>query len=228
MRIFKKVLSGLIFTASMLTTSIVYAQYYSCSQIVSNPGYQACYNYGLKATLLTKHRMTAANLKKKGFERDSMKFYEEVAIPKKYRATLADWRFSRGFDRSHLVPNGDMNYSRKFQKATFSLVCQSLHYANTNRISLLAVEKLLRRLTLSHGESIVWTGNLFDPINPKRVGPGLVAVPTAVFKVIYFPSTNKKVAFLIPNIKQRQSSKASSFRVDPALIEKKSGFVFNK
>jgi endonuclease G len=225
-RIFKKVLSGLIFTASMMTTSIVYSQY-QCSQVVEKQGYQACYNYGLKATLLTKHRLNAADLKKKGFERDNMRFYEEKAIPRKYRATLADWRYSHGFDRSHLVPNGDMNHSRRLQKATFSLVCQGMHYANTNRVSLLAVENLIRRLTISNGKSVVWTGNIFASINPKRVGPGLVAVPTAVFKVIYFPSRNKKVAFLIPNIKKRQSSKASSFRVDPALIEKKSGFVFN-
>lgn len=221
----KKILSRILTTLVLALPLTANAQY-QCDQVIEKQGYQACYNYKLKGTLLTKHRMTAADLKKKGFERKSMRFYEEPAIPKKYRATLADWRRS-GYDKSHLVSNDDMNHSRKLQYETFSLVCQSLHYPNVNRVSLLAVEKLLRRLTRSNGESIVWTGNLYDPISPKRVGPGRVAVPYAVFKVIYFPNRNKKVAFLIPNIKEKQSSKASDFRVDPALIEKKSGFKFS-
>ena len=204
--------------------STVYAQY-QCDQMVSKQGYQACYNYGLKATLWTKHSLNAKDLKKDGFSRKGLRFYEETSIPRKYRASLADYRRS-GYDRSHLVSNDDMNHSRKLQKETFSLVCQSPHHPNVNRVSLLAVEKIIRRLTKSNGVSHVWSGNIYARINPKRIGPGRIAVPESTYKVVFFPSTNKTLAFLIPNIKQKQSKKASDFRVDVALIEKKTGLKF--
>lgn len=221
----KKFLTSGLLALLVSIPSLANAQQYQCDQMVEKQGYQACYNYNLKATLWTRHEMKAADLKLEGYSRDGIRFYEEVSIPRRHRATLADYRRS-GFDRSHLVSNDDMNHSRKLQKETFSLVCQSPHYPNVNRKSLLAVEKLIRRLTISNGQSIVYSGNIYDRLNPKRIGPGRIAVPAETYKIVYFPKTGKHLAFLIPNIKKRQSTKASDFRVDVEVIERKAGLRF--
>ncbi|GAB6071530.1 DNA/RNA non-specific endonuclease [Thiomicrorhabdus hydrogeniphila] len=216
-------LSGVILSSSL---SAANASGYECDTIVKKQGYQACYNYGLKGTLFTKHHMTAADLKKEGLSRKGIRFYEETSIPKKYRATLADYRGS-GFDRSHLVSNDDMNHDARLQKETFSLVCQSPHYPNVNRGSLLKVEKAIRRLTIRHGESTVYSGNVFDTINPKRMGVGRVAIPKAVFKIALFPD-GKNIAFLIPNVKEKQGNRLKDFVVPIAQINKLTGFDFRK
>ncbi|WP_127472014.1 DNA/RNA non-specific endonuclease [Thiomicrorhabdus aquaedulcis] len=218
-------LRKLLFASGLLIASFAAQAQYACDQTIEKQGYSACYNYDLKATLYTVHTMRAEDLKKDGLSRDGLKFYEESSIPARYRAKLSDYR-SSGFDRSHLVSNDDQNHSAKLQKETFSLVCQSPHWPNVNRVSLLAVEKLIRRLTISNKESIVYSGNIYDRVSPKRIGAGRIAVPTETYKVVHFPTENKTLAFLIPNVPELQSSKASSFRVDVSLIEKKTGFVF--
>lgn len=212
---------GMIFSAA----SGASAPAYQCDTVIQKQGYDACYNYDLKATLWTRHEMKAADLKKEGYSRDGIRFYEEKTLAKRHRATLADYRRS-GYDRSHLVSNDDMNHNRKLQKETFSLLCQSPHYPNVNRISLLAVEKLIRRLTISNKRSMVISGNTYDRISPKRIGAGRIAVPKETYKVVHFPETGKTLAFLIPNVKKKQSSKASSFKVELSEIEKKTGFKF--
>lgn len=198
---------------------------FACDQIVQKQGYAACYNYGLKATLWTAHSLKASDLKAEGYSRKGIKFYEETALPKRYRATLATYRGS-GFDRSHLVPNDDQNHNRKLQKETFSLVCQSPHYPNVNRRSLLAVEKLIRRLARSNGEARVFSGNVFNRIVNKRIGAERVAVPEATYKVLQLPE--KTFAFLIPNVKEKQSKRPKDFLVELSVIEKKTGFRFNR
>jgi endonuclease G len=219
----KILLAGTLYLAS-ISTALAAADY-RCDQIVKKQAYQACYNYELKATLFTIHRMRAVDLKKQGYPRDHIKFYEEQDIPQKYRATLADWRGS-GFDRSHLVANDDMNHNIRNQKETFSLVCQSMHYPSVNQQAIGAIEKLLRRLTISNGTAIIYSGNIFDRINPKRVGPGLVAVPKATYKVAYFPKKGTKIAFLVENTEGKKSTKASDFRVSVDDLEKQVGFKF--
>lgn len=221
-----KLIKSSLLSLSLLGVAFSAQANYKCDQVVEKQGYEACYNYGLKATVFTKYTLKASNLKKPSLPRKGIRFYEEKSIPKKYRATLADWRKS-GFDRSHLVSNRSRSFDTKLQKETFSLVCQSLHYPQVNRVALLSVEKLLRRLTKFNGKSEVFSGNIFDRINPKRTGPGRVAIPKYVYKVIHFPNKNKTIAFLIRNNKNKKSAKASSYRVELAKLEKLAGMKFN-
>lgn len=198
--------------------------FYECDQVVEMQSYDACYNYGLKATLWVAQKMSKSDLIKPGHDRDGIRFYEEQSIPKKYRATLADYRRS-GFDRGHLASNASFDHNPRLQKETFSLVNITPQYPNMNRGIMRYTEKLTRKLAISNGSAVVITGNVFDEINPKRIGPGRIAVPKYTYKILKFPN-GKNVAFLIPNIKEKQGKKPSKFRVDINEITKLTGFDF--
>lgn len=214
-RLFKKS----VLAIGLLGATFAAQAQYSCDQIIKNEAYSACYNYDLKSSLFVKYDLKGADLKGEKHSRKGVKFYEEKSIPKKHRSTLADYR-SSGYDRSHLRSNASSSYNRKIQKLSFSLVNQSMHTPTTNRTALKSIEKLIRRLTISNGRAKIVTGNVFARINPKRIGPGKVAVPTHAYKVIHFPKTNKTLAFLVKNTKAKKSSKASSYRVDVKELEK--------
>lgn len=198
---------------------------YRCDQIIEKTAVKICYSYPLKATLYVKFKLNKTDLQKEKHDRKGILFYEEQSIPKRYRATLSDYRNS-DFDRSHLAANSDFSYSPKLQKETYSLSVQSPHYPSVNRQAIASIEKLMRRLTISNGQSVIYSGNIFKHINPKRIGKSGIAVPTHFYRVIYFPSTQKSLAFLVENTPEEKSTKASSYRVDLKDLQKTLGYRF--
>ena len=96
----KKYIKSVLF-ALLIFSSNTYAQAnYKCDQIIKKTGFEICYNYQLKGPLWSKATLTAQDLKKRGYSRKGIRFYEERSIPKRYRSTLADYRHS-GYDRGH-------------------------------------------------------------------------------------------------------------------------------
>jgi len=61
---------------------------YQCDQIIHKTGFEICYNYQLKDPLWSKATLTAQDLKKKGYSRKGVRFYEETSISKRYRNGL--------------------------------------------------------------------------------------------------------------------------------------------
>lgn len=214
----------ILFVGLILFSSLSGAAPYQCDTIIQNPGYKACFNYNLKATLFVQHVMRVKDLKAPNLERKSMRFYEETKIPKRFRPTLKDWRGS-GFDRGHMVSDATANYSRKTQKATYSLVNVSHQYPKMNRGIWKYVEITSRKLAKRKGGAKVITGSVFERISNKRVGPSLVAVPTYSFKILKF-GDGDKLAFLVPNLNKNMGKKASKYKVPISKIEKMTGYSF--
>lgn len=209
----------------MTTTTTVFG--YSCDQIIQKENFQLCYNYELKATLVAKSKLTAKGLWKRGFDREGIEFFKELSIPEQYRTSSRSYRGS-GFDRSHLVSNAAWDHDRKLQKNTFSYANVTHHYPNFNRGVFKHLEKFTRKIIKAkkHGDyATVYTGNIFERINPKRVSVDKVAVPTHVYKVIVFPD-GKVLAFLLENKAEKQSTKVGEYLVDVKEIEKLTGFKF--
>lgn len=198
---------------------------YSCDQIVKKSTFKVCYNYKLKAPLWTKHTVSKADLNKEAYSRDNIRFYSERAIPKKYRSKYSDLTHS-GYDRGHMVNNRDMAFNRKFQKETFSMANIAPQTKELNRGIFRYAENLTRKLSKRHKKSLIFTGNIFERINPKRIGAGQIAVPSHSWKVIYFPEINESLAFLFPNVKKDLGKKPSKYRVSVSEIEKRIGFKF--
>ena len=215
-------IGGMILNAVAISAN---AQY-KCDQMLQKEGFEICYNYKLKAPLYTRHIMKYSDLKKQTYSREGLRFFEDVNIPRRYRATLRDYRGS-GFDRGHMVSNRSQAFDRKRQKATFVLSNITPQYPNFNRGIFRLTEKLSRKLvTREIGSAVVYTGAIFDRMNPKRIGPGRIAVPSHVYKVINFKN-GKNLSFLIPNIEKNQGKKPSKFRVDVREIEKLTGMRFH-
>ncbi|MBD3768344.1 MAG: DNA/RNA non-specific endonuclease [Gammaproteobacteria bacterium] len=200
--------------------------HYQCDQMIHKERYDICYSYKLKAPLWTRFYITKAELEKKPASRDDDKFYEETSIPAKYRAKLADYR-SSGYDRGHVTSSRSMAFTNKAQASTYTLANCQPEYPEHNRGIWRYTETLARKLASKAGEAVIYTGGVFDPINPKRIGPGRIAVPAKTYKIVYFPKSRESVGFLVPNIPEDQGKKPSKFRVELKDIEKESGFKFN-
>ncbi len=124
-------------------------------------------------------------------------FQEETRIPERYRAKLKDYRGS-GMDRGHLSPSAQRE-SRQAQSDSFYLT-NIFPQASSNNQGLWAdIEKATRGyIKKTNQPAYMITGTLFIGPKLKTIGSG-VLVPTHVYKVIYFPSTNIAGAYVAIN-----------------------------
>lgn len=124
-------------------------------------------------------------------------FRAEDRLPPNERAEMADYRGS-GYDRGHLVPNGDMA-SRAQQTDSFSLANMMPQSPNNNRVVWNNLEQALRGLVLQEQEAYVVTGGAFVGQRLARIGANGVFVPSDTFKAVYFPKRNAASAYWAPN-----------------------------
>lgn len=113
-------------------------------------------------------------------------------------AQLVDYKGS-GYDRGHLVPAGDMKYSYLSMSETFFLSNISPQNPSFNRGGWKKLESLVRGWASEKEIHIVTAGVLEDNLN--RIGYNRVSVPLYFYKVIYSPSTNQMIGFVMPNKK---------------------------
>lgn len=173
---------------------------YKCDQIIQKTGFDICYNYQLKSPLWAKTLLTRHKLNKDRFDRKNFSFYEETSVPRKYRSTLASFRRS-GYDRGHTISAADVSFDRRSLKDSFSLANVSAQTPEANRGLYRLTEILTRKLAKKAGKATVIAGAVFDRIRPKRIGAGGVAVPSHLYRIVYWPG-GAKYAFLIPNVKK--------------------------
>ena len=148
-----------------------------------------------------------------GSSRDGLQFKEEPAVPRLFRATLADYRGS-GYDRGHMAPAGFHKSSDAEMAATFHLsnVCPQVG-RGFNRDYWARLEEFARRTARAGGHTRVITGPLFLPTSDGNghwhveypvLGqpPGVVAVPTHFFKVVAVQLGDGRTGvgcFVLPN-----------------------------
>jgi endonuclease G len=110
-------------------------------------------------------------------------------------------------------------------KDSFSLANITAQTPETNRGIYKYTEILTRKLASKAGKANLVAGAVFDRINPKRVGPGRIAVPSHLYRVVY-SGNSEKYAFLIPNVRENLGKKPSKYRVSIEELEKLTGFKF--
>ena len=215
---------GLLMSSLGVVNAAPQSGAYGCDQIVDKQYYSACYNYELKGTLFVKGSLSVSQLKAPSLERKSMRFFEETAIPARYRKKLSDYRGS-GLDRGHLFSNSSLNYSRPAQKSSFSLLNTVPQYPKANRGIWKYVETASRRLAIKKGGVIMITGAVYDRITPKRVGAGRIAIPTHTYKIMKF-GDGDVLTFLVPNKNDDMGKKPSNFKSSLEEVKKLTGFDF--
>lgn len=169
------------------------------------------------------------------------------------RGHNADYERS-GFDRGHQAPSNDFKSLTELMQDTF-------FYSNVvpqvgkgfNRGIRKQLEALVRQLAISRGEIFVITGPVYQEGKvvkirddadacgtklklrklPKSAIGGNVAVPAALYKIIYDPKSNRLNAYVLPNIDHREVQNTGRdldylqrYRVGLGTVEKLTGLSF--
>lgn len=176
--------------------------------------------------------LSASNLK--GKTRRTRDFRPDPELPIGSRSELEDYRHS-GYDRGHNAPPAAFQRNTDAMSATFLLSNISPLTPSLNRNIWRILEEQIRDMVMKEGEAWIITGNLFLTLDSQFVsphefiGPGKVAVPTHLFKVIL--SKNMKeiysmYAFLLPNWQDHIPGKPADYRITVDRLEEITGYDF--
>jgi endonuclease G len=121
-------------------------------------------------------------------------FHEETTAPLP-RAKLSD--YDKTYDRGHVVPCDDMpTTSAQFQ--SFTLANMVPQNPNNNRGLWKKLETEARNYTKTEPKVFVISGPIYDN-NNTTIGADKVQVPTRLFKIIYLPTHNKTIVYIVHN-----------------------------
>ena len=190
-------------------------------QVLCKNGYVVGYSYFYKAPMYVAYKLNKNDvLINTG--RGSNPFKEDEAIPKQFRATLWDFKYS-GYDRGHMAPRAALDSTEALRDETFLLSNMTAQDPSLNQKGWADLEGYVRFLAEKYENIYVVTGSIFDGDN-KTIGKG-VYVPSHLYKVIYVPTLNSMLGFIIENKTfDIKSLKVTQMKVDE--IENRSGFDF--
>ncbi len=157
-------------------------------------GFATLYSGVSNTALYSAHHLTGRDIKKarKLPRKDS--FRPETRLPVSHQSQLKDYKHS-GYDRGHLVPNGDMPDVKR-QYDSFSLANIVPQNSEQNRGVWQQIESHVRTLSERYGESYVVTGTGFSS-HPDKLAN--MYIPSHLYKAIYLPSENIAVVYYSPN-----------------------------
>lgn len=142
-------------------------------------------------------------------EKRTDKFFADARLPRAERAELSDYKGS-GYARGHMAPAGNMPNATAMAQS-FSLANMIPQDPRQNSGPWAKIENDTRQYALrAQGDVYVITGPVFAPTSPT-IGPGQVAVPTHLFKLVYDPATRKAWAHWQPNNEQARVAAPISY-----------------
>lgn len=211
------------------------------SDVSLKQGFVAGYDRRMRNPAWVAEHLTPEKLAQRDGNRGKSAFFEEDAIPLKFRARLNDYLRS-GYDRGHQVPAADCKFTQQAMDETFSLIniCPQVG-DGFNRDYWAHFEDFCRRLTKPYKSVRIITGPLYLPrqdqdgkwrVTYEVIGrPANVAVPTHFYKVIVAdqgrPGEIPAVeGFVLPNAMIPNDTKLTDFVVPVDAIERASGLEF--
>ncbi len=196
---------------------------YKTNLYLCRDGYVVGYNYQTKQPSWVAFQLTKSKVANK-LKRDD-KFKSDGDIPFVYRSENSDYKKS-GYDRGHLASYASMDFSKKSADESFLLSNMSPQKAGLNRQGWERLETDERIWANMYDSIYVYTGPIYKKQKVhKTIGDNKVAVPNYYFKIIYVPSKNKAIAFVMPNstVKKNQIAK---YRTSIKDIESRTGLQF--
>jgi endonuclease G len=138
-------------------------------------------------------------------------------------AKSADYTKS-GYDRGHLCPAADMDFSRVAMEESFLMSNVSPQAPEFNRGIWKDLESEVREWAKQKHRLYVVTGPVFSE-NKGTIGQDRVLVPGYFFKVLFDESSMPEIiAFVLPN--QKSDRPLADFAVSVDELEKLTGFDF--
>lgn len=111
-------------------------------------------------------------------------YREDSEIEEEFRATLADYA-SSGYDRGHMCPGGDCNWNVKGRDETYLLSNMCPQNPNLNRGDWKEIEIACRKWAQKYESVYIVCGPIFFKSQEHvRIGPNMIPVPEAFFKVV--------------------------------------------
>jgi endonuclease G, mitochondrial len=140
---------------------------------------------------LTRERAMAQATRKDAFAPDP-------DLPRGERAELRDYKGS-GFDRGHMAPYADFNWSAQAARQSFYLSNMVPQVGRgMNQGIWKDLESAVRLWAVRRGEVYVYTGPIYGA-KFRVIGKGRVAVPAQLYKIVYDPATYESITFIMPN-----------------------------
>jgi len=166
---------------------------------------------------LTKASIQAPNVKRSG------DFRTDQSIRSK-SATKYDYKRS-GYDRGHLVPAGDMAFSRQAMSETFFMSNMSPQVRNFNGGAWRELEETVRDWAYKNKHLYVVTGPIFKN-NIGTIGENKVTIPGYYFKILLDnrEPDRKAIAFIMPN--ESTDERLGEFAVTIDEVERQTGLNF--
>jgi endonuclease G len=187
--------------------------------VLDRQGYSLGYSYEHKAALWVSSIVSEGSVGIH-FGRPG-NFYADVDIPEQYRAKPEDF-VNTGYDKGHLAPSADIDFSKRANYETFALSNVVLQDATLNRQAWGELEKLVRNWTKTKGKLYVVTGPIFTA-KPKKVNG--ISVAAQFYKVIYAYNAQKAIGFLFPN-KAVPNEDMWKYAMSVQELEKATGLTF--
>jgi endonuclease G len=152
-------------------------------------------------------------------------FVADAALPKGQRAEVADYNKS-GFDKGHMVPDGDLSWDQQVEYESFLMSNMSPQYPNLNRGAWKNLEASTRAWAHQRGHSLtVYSGNIYPQGSTRTIGAGRVVVPERLYKIVVDDATGEVLAFIFPNV-ERQDLDLKAKLVSVAEVEAQTGVSF--
>lgn len=190
-------------------------------QIVNHNYYTLSYNEKWEQAEWVAYELKKEYIKKNSFKRPF--FIEDPKV----KTISADWRNFKnsGFDKGHLCPAGDMQFSILAYNDTFYTSNISPQDRGFNGGIWNRLEEKVRYWAERYDDVFVVTGGVLSP-SLKTIGKEKVGVPDFFYKIILDDSKGnfKMIAFLIPN--KKSDKPLYDFVVSVDSIEKMTGIDF--
>jgi len=182
-------------------------------------GYSLGYSFEHRCALWVSYIITKGSVKI-DVERE-LSFMPDPDIPEKYRVMPSDFTNS-GYDKGHLAPSADIDYSQRSNQETFFMSNVALQDPKLNRQAWSSLEGLSREWTKKMGKLYIVTGPIYGQ-RSKRVNE--IPVPRAFYKVFYAKKHGKAIGFILPN-KAITASELWQYAMSVADVEKETGGNF--
>jgi len=192
-------------------------------QVVDRVGYALGYSEKHEQPLWVSYRLTRDEVVDVRVPRNGS-FVADAEI-RTGSASSSDYAGS-GYDRGHLAPARDMQFSGMTMRESFYMSNMSPQTPKVNRGIWARIEDFARECAKSEGAVVIVTGPIFGK-NPERIGKNGVSVPDAFYKVIFDETPPCKMfAFIVPNRFDGLPHSAASYACSVDEVEAATGLDF--
>lgn len=149
---------------------------------IPHKAYSISYNFKHKMPNWVYHRLNRENLKNSCAKR-SDKFKTDPYLIKNQLPAVTDKDYSgTGFDRGHLAPSADFQWSTEINRESFFMSNMAPQTANLNQKAWNNLEDRVRLWACGHGELRIYTGPVLR--EDLKMLNSCISVPEQFFKVI--------------------------------------------